>query len=73
MVLVFILVVLLNEAAHETAGAAAFRDITRCKYFAKEIQTKGQTLASEGVYKYNTKIEAYCVPQFLSKETKIRD
>ena len=73
MVLAFILVVLIDGATHETAGMAAFRDITRCKFFAKEIETTGQTWASERVYKYNTKIEAYCVPKFLPKDTKFWD
>ena len=48
-------------------------NITRCKFFAKEIETIGQTWASERVYKYSTKIEAYCVPKFLPKETKFWD
>ena len=69
MVLAFILVVLIDKAAHETAGVAAFKDITRCKFFAKEIEITGQMWASERVYKYNTKIKAYCVPKFLTKET----
>ena len=37
MFLAFILVILIDGATHETAGVAAFRDITRCKFFAKEI------------------------------------
>ena len=35
-------------------------------------ETGGQTWATESLHKYNTKIEAYCVPQFLTNryETK---
>ena len=72
MVLAFILVVYIDGLAHDTGGTPAFRDITRFKFFAKEIETTGQTWASERVYKYNRKIEAYCVPKFLTNryETK---
>ena len=73
LVLIFILVVLVDGAAHETGVVAAFKDITRCKYFAKEIETTGQTRATERLYKYNQKIEAYCVPKFLLKDTKFWD
>ena len=58
MFLAFILVVLVDGAAHETGLVAAFRDITRCKYLANEIQTTGLTWATERLFKYNTKIEA---------------
>ena len=71
LVLIFILVVYIDGLAHNTGGTAAFRDITRCKFFAKEIETTGQTWASERVFKYNTKIGTYCVPRFLPKDTKI--
>ena len=73
MVLAFILVVPIDWAAHETAGVAAFKDITRCKFFAKEIETTGQTWATERVYKYNQIIEAFCAPKFLWKETQFWD
>ena len=73
MVLAFILVVLIDGLAHNTGGTAAFRDITRCRFFAKVIEITGQTWASERLYKYNTKIEAYCVPKFLPKDTKFWD
>ena len=63
--------VYIDGLAHNTGGTAAFRDITRCKYFAKEIETTGQTWATERLYKYNQKIEAYCVPKFLLKDTKL--
>ena len=56
MVLAFILVVLIDGAAHETGGMPAFSDIIGCKDFANESETTGQTWASERVYKYNTKI-----------------
>ena len=49
LVLIFILVVYIDGLAHNTGGTAAFRDITRCKYFAKEIETTGQTSAPERV------------------------
>ena len=73
LVLIFILVVYIDGLAHNTGGTAAFRDITRCKYFAKEIETTGQTWAIERLYKYNQKIGAYCVPKFLPKENKFWD
>ena len=73
MVVAFILVVLVDGAAHETGVVAAFKDITRCKYFAKEIETTGQTWATERLFKYNTQIEAICVPRFLPKDTKFWD
>jgi hypothetical protein len=66
-------VVYIDDLLYDTDGTPAFRDIIRCKYFAKEIETSGQTWAIERVYKYNTKIEAYCVPKFLEKETKFWD
>ena len=73
IVLAFILVVLIGGAAQQTAGVAVFKEITCCKFFAKEIETTGQTWASERVYKYNTTIEAYCVPHFFPKKTKFWD
>ena len=73
MVLAFILVVYIEGLRHDTGGTPAFRHITRCKYFAKEIETTGQTWATERLYKYKTKIETYCVPKFLKKETQFWD
>ena len=70
MVVAFILMVYIDGLAQDTGGTVAIRAITRCKYFANEIETKSQTLASERIYKYNTKIEAYCVPRFLPKDAK---
>ncbi len=70
MVVAFILMVYIDGLAQDTGGTVAIRAITRCKYFANEIETKSQTWASERIYKYNTKIEAYCVPRFLPKDAK---
>tara|TARA_B100001093_G_C26399379_1_gene830603 strand:+ start:257 stop:478 length:222 start_codon:yes stop_codon:yes gene_type:complete len=70
MVLTFILMVLNGVFPYETSGTPAFRDIIRFKYFAKEIETTGQTWATERLYKYNQNIEAYLFPEFLKKEIK---
>jgi hypothetical protein len=39
MLLAFFLLVHIDGVAQDTGGAPAFRDITRFKYFAKEIET----------------------------------
>ena len=70
MVVAFILMVYIDGLAQDTGGTVAIRAITRCKYFANEIETKGQTWATERLFKYDTKIEAYCVPRFLTKDAK---
>ena len=51
MILFFILLVYVDGLAHDTGGTPALRDITRCKYFATEIETTGQTLAAQSLYK----------------------
>jgi hypothetical protein len=73
MVLAFILVVYIDGLAHDTGGTPAFRSVISCGEYARWIETTGQTWASERVYKYNTKIEAYCVPKFLPKKTQFWD
>ena len=70
MVVAFILMVYIDGLAQDTGGTVAIRAITRCKYFANEIETKSQTWATERLFKYDTKIEAYCVPRFLPKDAK---
>ena len=47
MVVAFILMVYIDGLAQDAGGTVAIRAITRCKYFANEIETKGQTWATD--------------------------
>lgn len=73
MVLAFLLVVYIDGQAYEIGGIAAFRDIHRCNFFAKEIERGGnEKWTSKRVYHID-KIDAWCEPKFLPKETKFWD
>ena len=76
MVLAFILVVFVNGASLEIGQGkyiAAFRDIHRCAFFAKEIErTANETWTTSRVYHQN-KVDAWCEPRFIAKETNFWD
>ena len=73
MVLAFILIVYLDGSALELGGVAAFRDIYRCSQFAKAIEQSGnERWTSSRVYQQD-KIDAWCEPRFVEKETKFWD
>jgi hypothetical protein len=73
MVFAFLLVVFIDGQQVQIGGVAAFRDIHRCSFFAKEIERTGnETWTTKRVYVQN-KIQAYCQPKFFPKETKFWD
>ena len=73
MVLAFILVVYIDGSPHDIGGVAAFRDIYRCSQFAKAIeQSANERWTSKRVYHID-KIDAWCEPKFVEKETKFWD
>jgi hypothetical protein len=71
MVMAFLLLVAVGEQPQDTQGMY-FRDITRCNYFAQEIE-KGNLIRS-GSYLYRTeRIDAYCLPRMVDKDTRFWD
>ena len=49
-----------------------FRDINRCNYFAEQIE-KGNRLQSGGYIYRTDKIDAYCLPMMVPKNTEFWD
>tara|TARA_R100001443_G_scaffold108933_1_gene119895 strand:+ start:1468 stop:1701 length:234 start_codon:yes stop_codon:yes gene_type:complete len=73
VVLAFILVVFIDGSPHEIGGTAAFRDIHRCTFFAKEIERSGnERWTSSRVY-HQRKTDSWCEPRFVPKETQFWD
>lgn len=71
MVMAFLLLVTFKGQEHDTQNMY-FRDINRCNYFAEQIE-KGNRLQS-GRYIYRTdRVDAYCLPMMVPKETKFWD
>lgn len=67
----FLLLVTFKGQEHDTQNMY-FRDINRCNYFAEQIE-KGNRLQS-GRYIYRTdRVDAYCLPMMVPKETKFWD
>jgi len=71
MLMAFILLVTVGGQTHNTQDMY-FRDITRCNYFAQEIE-RGNLIRS-GSYLYRTeRIDAYCLPKMVDKDTRFWD
>ncbi len=71
MVMAFLLWVTLEGQAQKKQGMY-FRDINRCNYLAEQIE-KGNRL-NYGGYIYRTdRIDAYCMPVMVSKNTEFWD
>ena len=71
MVMAFLLLVTFKGQEHDTQNMY-FRDINRCNYFAEQIE-KGNRLQS-GRYIYRSdKIDAYCLPMMVPKNTEFWD
>jgi hypothetical protein len=73
MVLGFLLVVYIDNKELDIGGVAAFRDIHRCAYFAREVERTGHIYTQGNKYYRRSKIQAHCEPKFFPKETKFWD
>ena len=72
MVLAFLLVVTMDGLPLDTEGML-FRDIHRCSFFAREIETSANQTWVGNVYKYRIKSRAWCKPVFVPAETRFWD
>jgi len=71
MLMAFILLVTVGGQTHNTQDMY-FRDITRCNFFAEQIEIGN--LIRSGSYLYRTeRIDAYCLPVMVNKETEFWD
>ena len=71
MVMAFLLLVAVGGQPQDTQGMY-FRDINRCNYFAQEIEKVN--LIRSGSYLYRTeRIDAYCLPRMVDKDTRVWD
>ena len=71
MVMAFLLLVTFQGQEYNTQNMY-FRDINRCNYFAEQIE-KGNRLQSGGYIYRTDKIDAYCLPKMVSKNTEFWD
>ena len=71
MVMAFLLMIIFEGQEHNTQNMY-FRDINRCNYFAEQIE-KGNRLQSGGYIYRTDKIDAYCLPKMVSKNTEFWD
>lgn len=68
MLLAFVLIVSMDGLPIDTEGMY-FRDIHRCNFFAKEIETSANQTWVGGRYHYVIRARAWCKPIFVSSET----
>jgi hypothetical protein len=73
MVLAFVLVVFVDGQKIDIGGDAAFRDIHRCAFFAREVEKTGHIYTQANKYYRRSKIQAHCEPRFFKKETRFWD
>ena len=71
MVMAFLLLVTFQGQEYNTQNMY-FRDINRCNYFAEQIE-KGNRLQSGGYIYRTDKIDAYCLPKMVTKNTEFWD
>ena len=71
MVMAFLLLVTFQGQEYNTQNMY-FRDINRCNYFAEQIE-KGNRLQSGGYIYRTDKIDAYCLPMMVPKNTEFWD
>ena len=71
MLMAFILLITVGGQAYNTQDMY-FWDINRCNYFAQEVETGN--LIRSGSYLYMTeRIDAYCLPEMVDKDTRFWD
>ena len=71
MVMAFLLLVTFQGQEYNTQNMY-FRDINRCNYFAEQIE-KGNRQQSGGYIYRTDKIDAYCLPKMVPKNTEFWD
>tara|TARA_R110002050_G_scaffold159077_5_gene288447 strand:- start:1002 stop:1223 length:222 start_codon:yes stop_codon:yes gene_type:complete len=73
MILAFILTVYVDGELHNMGGTAAFRDVYQCELFGSAIEKSGNTTIAGNNSFYRDRVQTFCLPKFVSKDTKFWD